>query len=74
MTTTVHVPVGMIRVPINVDSPRWDQSTFRGRLNHFVRIVNPLLTLKSHQDLFNAKTLVGQARSVSVDCSIIIIN
>ena len=57
-----QIPVGMMNVPVDVDTPRWDQSAFKGRYNHFVRIVNPLLSLKTTSDLSNARTLIEQAR------------
>lgn len=60
------VPIGMERAPVNVDVSRWDQSTFTGRMNHFVRIVNPFLSLKTNQELDDAKTLVKQARCLQI--------
>ena len=56
------LPSGMVQTPINIDSPRWNQSTFLGRLNHFVRVTNPFLSLKTNTELNNAKELVEHAR------------
>lgn len=43
---------------INLDSPRWDQSTFLGRFRHFAEITNMLLSLKSDHQLNEAKNLL----------------
>ena len=52
----------MESVSIDIDKPKWDQSTFVGRLNYFIRITNPLLSLKSKDDLNYAADLVHNAR------------
>ena len=59
---TGHDEAGWVPVPINIDEPRWDQNTFLGRLNRFIRITNPLLLLKSSRDFDDAAKLVQQAR------------
>ncbi|XP_046851609.1 sideroflexin-2-like [Xenia sp. Carnegie-2017] len=43
---------------INLDFPRWDQSTFLGRFRHFAEITNMLLSLKSDHQLNEAKNLL----------------
>lgn len=48
--------------PVDVDKPRWDQSQFSGRLQHFARVTNPLLTFKSNKELDHASYLVSCAR------------
>ena len=53
---------GFVRPPVDVDEPRWDQQTFSGRFNHFVRVTNPLLLRKSRGELYAARDLVQQAR------------
>ena len=67
------IPVGMMNVPVDVDTPRWDQSAFKGRYNHFVRIVNPLLSLKTTSDLSNARTLIEQARYSHVVVVVVVV-
>lgn len=57
-----HDEAGLVPVSINIDEPRWDQNTFVGRLNRFIRITNPLLLLKPTRDFDNAAQLVQQAR------------
>ncbi len=54
---------GFVPPPVDIERPRWDQSQFVGRLNHFARITNPLLLLKSGQ-LDHAAKLVKMARYV----------
>ncbi len=51
--------------PVDIDCPRWDQSQFVGRLNHFARITNPLLIFNSGQ-LDHAAKLVKMARYTRV--------
>ncbi|CAH1782793.1 unnamed protein product [Owenia fusiformis] len=43
---------------INLDSPRYDQSTFVGRARHFFITTNPLNLFASGSDLDNAKAVV----------------
>ena len=59
------IPEGMEPVPVNIDIPRWDQNQFTGRLNHFIRITNPFLSLKTESELNQAKHLVDTARLVT---------
>ena len=47
---------------INVDLPKWDQSTFQGRLKHFFSITDPRTALCSETDLDNASKLLSQYR------------
>lgn len=44
---------------INIDKPRWDQSTFWGRFRHFASITDPRLAVASQGELESAKTLVS---------------
>ena len=47
------------KVPrIDLDNPRYDQSTFEGRAKHFITITNPLNVLASDEELENAKKIV----------------
>ncbi|CAD5118304.1 DgyrCDS7017 [Dimorphilus gyrociliatus] len=48
---------------INLDAPRWDQSSFSGRAKHFFSITNPLNLFASHDELEKAKELVKLYKS-----------
>ncbi|RLN94388.1 hypothetical protein BBJ28_00017313 [Nothophytophthora sp. Chile5] len=43
---------------VNLDAPRWDQSTFAGRAKHFLVTTNPLNVLASDAELDAAKQTV----------------
>lgn len=47
---------------IDIDKPRWDQSTFEGRFKHFFAITNPLKIFKTNRELDEAKVLVDNYR------------
>ncbi|XP_075791684.1 sideroflexin-2 isoform X2 [Pelodiscus sinensis] len=47
----------------SIDAPRWDQSTFVGRLKHFFNITDPRTVLVSEQELDRAKVLVESCRA-----------
>ncbi|XP_070540955.1 sideroflexin-2-like [Ptychodera flava] len=51
-----------VKPRIDIDAPRWDQSTFTGRLKHFFNITDPRTLLCSEKELDNAKELVSQYR------------
>lgn len=48
--------------PIKIDEPRWDQSTYQGRANHFFTTTNPLNLLCSDAELDKAKEVVDKYR------------
>uniref|UniRef100_A0A8D0H5J0 Sideroflexin 2 n=1 Tax=Sphenodon punctatus TaxID=8508 RepID=A0A8D0H5J0_SPHPU len=50
----------------NIDAPRWDQSTFVGRLKHFFNITDPRTVLVSETDLDRSKALVESCRAGTV--------
>ncbi|XP_044518481.1 sideroflexin-2 [Gracilinanus agilis] len=50
----------------NIDTPRWDQSTFMGRLKHFFNITDPRTALVSEQTLDWAKMMVESSRHGTV--------
>ncbi|XP_060698493.1 sideroflexin-2 isoform X1 [Hemiscyllium ocellatum] len=50
----------------NIDAPRWDQTTFVGRLKHFFNITDPRTVLVSNAALDKAKDLVDSFRAGSV--------
>lgn len=43
---------------LDLDSPRWDQSTFMGRLKHFFNITDSRLAISTNKQLDDAKELV----------------
>ena len=47
---------------INIDEPRYDQSTYIGRAKHFFVTNNPLNILASDKELENAKDIVESFR------------
>ncbi|XP_071604482.1 sideroflexin-2 isoform X3 [Heliangelus exortis] len=47
----------------NIDAPRWNQSTFMGRLKHFFNITDPRTVLVSEKELDQAKALVEGCRA-----------
>uniref|UniRef100_H3A105 Sidoreflexin n=1 Tax=Latimeria chalumnae TaxID=7897 RepID=H3A105_LATCH len=50
----------------DIDAPRWDQSTFTGRLKHFFNITDPRTVLLGNTELDRAKELVEASRAGSV--------
>jgi len=49
---------------LNLDEPRWDQSTYAGRAKHFFTTTNPLNVFASSKDLDWAKDVVSKYRKV----------
>ena len=44
--------------PVNINKPRWDQSTFFGRLSHFAAITDAKKALATNAKLDEAKEIV----------------
>lgn len=51
------VPLGF-----DIDAPRWDQSTFTGRLRHFLTITDPRTALLPERELDRAREVVASCR------------
>lgn len=47
---------------INLDEPRWDQSTYMGRAKHFFTTTNPMNLLISNEELEKAKSVYSNYR------------
>ncbi|NXE33661.1 SFXN2 protein, partial [Ptilorrhoa leucosticta] len=58
-----HAKMATIPLGFNIDSPRWDQSTFVGRLKHFLNITDPRTVLVPEEELDRAKALVEGCRA-----------
>ena len=43
---------------LNLNEPKWDQSTYLGRAQHFFTVTNPLNALLMNSQLDEAKALV----------------
>ncbi|KAM9188054.1 sideroflexin-2 [Mergus octosetaceus] len=52
------VPLGF-----DIDAPRWDQSTFAGRLRHFLTITDPRTALVPERELDRAREVVASCRA-----------
>lgn len=55
---------------LNIDSPRYDQSTFEGRAKHFFATTNPLNLLASDEELDRAQSIVLAYRAGTEDKSL----
>uniref|UniRef100_A0A8B9DJB9 Sideroflexin 2 n=1 Tax=Anser cygnoides TaxID=8845 RepID=A0A8B9DJB9_ANSCY len=55
----------MAAVPLgfDIDAPRWDQSTFAGRLRHFLNITDPRTALVPERELDRAREVVAGCRA-----------
>jgi len=49
-------------VVVNIEQPRWDQSSYWGRAKHFFTTTNPLNVFATSDQLNNAKTIVTNYR------------
>ncbi|NXN26278.1 SFXN2 protein, partial [Nycticryphes semicollaris] len=58
-----HTEMATVPLDFNIDAPRWDQSTFMGRLKHFLNITDPRTVLVPEEELDRAKALVEGCRA-----------
>jgi len=47
---------------IDIEKPRWDQSTYWGRAKHFFAVTNPMNVFVSNAQLNEAKDIVTKHR------------
>lgn len=52
--------------PIDLDKPRYDQSTYMGRAMHFLQLTNPINAFATDKQLDEAKKIVTEFRSVLI--------
>ena len=52
------------RIKVDIDVPKWDQTTYWGRATHFFTTANPLNLFASPSELENAKDVVTRYRKV----------
>lgn len=55
---------------IDFSQPKWDQSTFSGRLKHFFWVTDPRSCVVSSEQLYEAKTLVEKYKYLILHLSI----
>ena len=56
---------------VDLDSPRWDQSTYIGRAKHFFTATNPLNVFATSAELQKAKDIVEQHKKVNISIAIL---
>ncbi len=64
MTALSSVGAALASGRLNLEEPRWDQSTYAGRAKHFFTTTNPLNVFASSKDLDWAKDVVTRHRQV----------
>ena len=54
------------RIQVDIEQPRWDQSTYWGRATHFFTTANPLNVFATPTQLDHAKDVVTKYRRVRI--------
>ncbi|KAG0325730.1 hypothetical protein BGZ99_000250 [Dissophora globulifera] len=63
-TSTSPLGYGSIQAPrIDLSKPRFDQSTYLGRVRHFIQVTSPLNLLVTDRGLEDAKTLISDYKA-----------
>ena len=58
-------------IKVDIEQPRWDQSTYWGRATHFFTTANPLNVFATPSQLDHAKDIVSKYRRVRIRTSIL---
>ena len=54
------------RIKVDIEQPKWDQSTYWGRATHFFTTANPLNVFATPAQLDSAKDIVSKYRKVGM--------
>ena len=54
------------RIKVDIEAPRWDQSTYWGRATHFFTTANPANVFATPSQLDSAKDIVTRYRKVTI--------
>ena len=57
------------RLKVNIEEPRWDQSTYLGRAQHFFTTANPLNVFATPAQLDHANEIVTKYRKVNSEAA-----
>ena len=57
------------RVKVNIEEPRWDQTTYWGRARHFFTTANPINVFATPGQLDHANEIVTKYRKVIIKAS-----
>ena len=52
------------RLKVNIEEPRWDQSTYWGRARHFFTTANPINVFATPSQLDHANEIITKYRKV----------
>ena len=54
------------RIQVDIEQPRWDQSTYWGRAKHFFTTANPINVFATPTQLDHSKDIVTKYRRVKI--------
>ena len=57
------------RIKVNIEEPRWDQTTYWGRARHFFTTANPINVFATPGQLDHANEIVTKYRKVIFEVS-----